>query len=102
MTAGTRSQTGKLARPIGLFDATMVVMGGVVGVGIFMNPYVVAQHLHSPALILGAWIAGGVVALFGAFIYAELAARLPRAGGEYVYLSQAIHPWWAFSMGGWR
>jgi len=86
------SQTEKLAHSIGLFDATMIVMGGVVGVGIFMNPSVVASHVHSPALILGAWTAGGIVALFGAFIYAELAARLPEAGGEYVYLREAIHP----------
>jgi basic amino acid/polyamine antiporter, APA family len=92
MTKRFGSQTEKLARSIGLFDATMIVMGGVVGVGIFMNPSVVASHLHSPALILGAWTAGGIVALFGAFIYAELAARLPEAGGEYVYLREAIHP----------
>jgi len=90
MTA--RPHAEKLARTMGLFDATMIVMGGVVGVGIFMNPSVVAGHLHSAALILGAWIAGGIVALLGAFIYAELAARLPEAGGEYVYLSKGIHP----------
>ena len=57
-----------------------------------MNPYVVAQHLHSPALILGAWVTGGVAALLGAFIYAELAARLPKAGGQYAYLREAMHP----------
>jgi APA family basic amino acid/polyamine antiporter len=92
MTARFQPQTQALVRSIGLFDATMIVMGGVVGVGIFMNPSVVAGHLHSPALILAAWVAGGIVALFGAFIYAELAARLPEAGGEYVYLREAIHP----------
>jgi APA family basic amino acid/polyamine antiporter len=92
MTAHAGLQAEKLPRAIGLFDSTMIVMGGVVGVGIFMNPYVVARYLHSPALILGAWVAGGIVALFGAFIYAELAARMPEAGGEYVYLRDAIHP----------
>jgi len=84
--------TAQLGPKLGLFHATMIVMGGVVGSGIFMNPYVVAQHLHSPALILGAWVTGGVAALLGAFIYAELAARLPKAGGQYAYLREAMHP----------
>lgn len=82
----------KLARQIGLFDATMIVMGGIVGAGIFINPYVVAQRVHSPLLILGVWIAGGVVAILGAFIYAELGDRMPEVGGQYVYLSKAFHP----------
>ena len=68
----------KLAAKLGLFDATMMVMGGIVGAGIFINPYVVALQLHTPLLILGAWILGGVVAMLGAFVYAELAARRPR------------------------
>jgi len=79
-------------RQVGLFDATMIVMGGIIGAGIFINPYVVAQQLHTPVLILGAWIAGGVVAMLGAFIYAELAARMPEVGGQYAYLRKAFHP----------
>ena len=71
----------QLVARLGLFDATMIVMGGIIGSGIFINSYVVAREVHTPALILGAWAIGGVVALFGAFIYAELAARLPKAGG---------------------
>jgi APA family basic amino acid/polyamine antiporter len=82
----------QLQRQIGLFDATMVVMGGIVGSGIFINPYVVAQRVHSPVLILAVWIAGGVVAILGAFIYAELADRLPAVGGQYAYLRDAWHP----------
>src|SRR5438876_1075339 len=82
----------KLARQLGLFDATMVVMGGIVGSGIFINPYVVAQRVHTPVLIMAAWVAGGVVALLGAFIYAELAGRMPRVGGQYAYLREAYHP----------
>ena len=74
------------------FDATMLVMGGIVGAGIFINPYVVARQLHTPLLILGAWIAGGVVAMLGAFVYAELAARRPQVGGQYAYLREAFHP----------
>jgi APA family basic amino acid/polyamine antiporter len=71
---------------IGFPSAVMLVMGGIVGVGIFVNPAVVARQVHSPGLVLGAWGAGGVIALLGAFIYAELAARMPATGGEYVYL----------------
>ncbi len=81
-----------LLRQVGLFDATMIVMGGIIGAGIFINPYVVAQQLHTPVLILGVWIAGGVVAILGAFIYAELASRMPQVGGQYAYLREAFHP----------
>src|SRR4051794_39407113 len=82
-----------------MFDATMIVMGGIVGSGIFINPYVVALQVHTPALILGAWAAGGVLAMLGAFIWAELATRLPGAGGQYLYLREAYHPSVAFLYG---
>lgn len=85
-------QSPKLLRQIGLFDATMLVMGGIVGSGIFINPYVVAQQVHTPLLIVGVWIAGGVIAMLGAFIYAELAALRPTTGGQYAYLREAFHP----------
>ena len=71
-----------LARRLGLFDATMIVMGGIIGSGIFMNPGVVARQVHTPFLIIAAWVAGGLIALAGAFIYAELAARRPQVGGQ--------------------
>jgi basic amino acid/polyamine antiporter, APA family len=89
----------ELARRLGLFDATMIVMGGIVGSGIFINPYVVARQVHTPFLILGAWLAGGAVALAGAFVYAELAARRPFVGGQYAYLREAFHPSVAFLYG---
>ena len=89
----------KLSSQLGLFDATMMVMGGIVGAGIFMNPYVVAQRLHSPVLILSVWIAGGVVAILGSFIYAELGDRIPEVGGQYEYLRQALHPVFGFLYG---
>src|SRR5213082_234913 len=88
-----------LARRLGLFDATMIVMGGIIGSGIFVNPSVVARQVHTPFLILGAWLAGGIVALAGAFIYAELAARRPEVGGQYAYLREAFHPSVAFLYG---
>ncbi len=77
----------------------MIVMGGIVGSGIFINPYVVALHLHTPFLILGVWVLGGVLALLGGFIWAELATRLPQAGGQYLYLREAYHPSVAFLYG---
>ena len=86
------SGASKLKRQLGLFDATMVVMGGIVGSGIFINPYVVAQRVHTAGLIIAAWVAGGILALLGAFIYAELADRMSAVGGQYAYLSAAYHP----------
>jgi basic amino acid/polyamine antiporter, APA family len=88
-----------LARRLGLFDATMIVMGGIIGSGIFVTPAVVAQKVHTPALILGAWLLGGVIALIGAFVYAELAARRPDVGGQYAYMRDAYHPAVAFVYG---
>jgi APA family basic amino acid/polyamine antiporter len=91
-------ETG-LIRRLGLFDVTMIVMGGIIGSGIFMNPSVVAQHVKTPFLILGVWILGGLVALAGSFIYGELAARMPNVGGQYAYIREAIHPLPAFLYG---
>src|SRR5881398_1928411 len=88
-----------LARRLGLFDATMIVMGGIIGAGIFVNPAVVARHVHTPLLVLGAWLIGGMIALIGAFVYAELAALQPRVGGQYAYLRDAYHPIVAFLYG---
>ncbi|MDQ2867246.1 MAG: amino acid permease [Verrucomicrobiota bacterium] len=89
----------QLARRLGLFDATMLVMGGIIGSGIFINPSVVARQVHSPALILGAWIIGGALALMGAFIWAELATLMPEVGGQYAYLREAFHPLIGFLYG---
>jgi len=91
--------TPGLARRLGPFDATMLVMGGIVGSGIFMNPSVVARHVRTPFLILAAWLLGGLIALAGAFVYRELAARFSDAGGQYVYLREAYHPMVAFLYG---
>ncbi len=88
-----------LARRLGAFDATMIVMGGIIGSGIFINPYVVARQVHTPLLIVGAWAVGGLIALLGAFAYAELAALRPEVGGQYAYLRDAYHPAVAFLYG---
>src|SRR5213596_4280431 len=99
-TALGMTTVSKPRRQLGLFDATMIVMGGIVGAGIFANPSEVAHRVHTPFLILGVWVLGGLLAMCGAFIWAELATRLPgAAGGQYVYLREAYHPAVAFVYG---
>jgi APA family basic amino acid/polyamine antiporter len=88
-----------LVRRLGLFDATMLVMGGIIGSGIFVTPAEVAQHVDTPLLIVGVWILGGLVALAASFVYAELAARRPEVGGQYAYLRDAYGPMPAFLYG---
>jgi amino acid transporter len=84
-TESPKLTSGLVAR-LEIFDATMLVMGGIVGSGIFINSYVVAKLVHTPTMILGAWLAGGLLALVGAFIYAELSNRMPKVGGQYAYI----------------
>src|SRR5271170_2979930 len=105
VTSQTRSDAQLMNSPrqlvarLNLFDAIMIVMGGIIGSGIFINPYVVAKQVHSPVLILGAWLLGGFTALAGAFVYAELAELKPRVGGQYAYMREAFHPSVAFVYG---
>jgi APA family basic amino acid/polyamine antiporter len=77
----------------------MIVMGGIIGSGIFMNPAVVAVQVKTPFLILGAWCIGGLLALAAGFIWAELASVRPDVGGQYAYLREAFHPAVAFLYG---
>ena len=86
-------------RALGPFDATMVVIGGIIGAGIFITPSIVAERLDTPMLVLGAWAMGGAIALAGAFSYAELGALFPKAGGQYVYLRDGLHPLAGFLYG---
>lgn len=89
-----------LVRRLGLFDSTMLVMGGIIGSGIFVTPAEVARHVSTPFLIIGVWILGGLIfALAGAFVYAELAVRRPQVGGQYAYLRDAYGPLPAFLYG---
>jgi len=81
-----------LARKLGPLDATMIVVSGIIGSGIFTNPYLVARQVDTPFLILAVWIAGGVIALCGAFVFAELSTVLPRVGGQYAFFREAFHP----------
>ena len=82
----------ELARKLGLFDVTMLVMGSVIGAGIFVTPHSVAESVQSPALILIAWSVGGLITLAGSLVYAELTRRRPRVGGQYAFLREAYHP----------
>ncbi len=84
---------------MGVYDLALIVMGSVIGSGIFRTPSVVAQRIHLPVLIFAAWVAGGVVALFGSFVLGELAARRPEGRGVYDYLRDAFHPVVAFAYG---
>ena len=88
-----------LVRGLGLFDATTLIVGSVIGSGIFVAPSIMAGYIQSPGLLLGLWVLGGMLTLFGALAYGELAAALPRAGGQYVFLSRSFGPLWGFLYG---
>src|SRR6266700_4529150 len=92
-------ETPRPRRQLGLFDAIMIVMGGIVGAGIFANPSEVAHRVHTPFLIFCVWVLGGFIAMCGAVIWAELATRFPEAGGQCVYLREAYHHSVAFVYG---
>jgi APA family basic amino acid/polyamine antiporter len=88
-----------LARALSLFDITMLVMGSVIGAGIFVVPHDVAKIVHSPGLVLIAWVLGGVVSVAGSLVYADLVRRRPHVGGQYAFLREAYHPVVAFLYG---
>jgi basic amino acid/polyamine antiporter, APA family len=81
-----------LARKLGPLDATMIVVSGIIGSGIFINPYLVAKDVETPFLILTVWGVGGVIAACGAFVFAELGTVVPQAGGQYAFFREAFHP----------
>lgn len=100
MSDGTTGVTSHgLVRRLGPFDATMLVMGGIIGAGIFVNPAEVARHVQTPGLIVGVWALGGLIAMAGALVYAELADRRPEVGGQYAYLRDAYGQTPAFLYG---
>ena len=92
-------KSASLARTLSLFDATMLVIGCIVGVGIFRTASAIAGQVPSPAWILALWAAGGVVSLCGALCYAELSSMFPASGGDYVYIREVYGRFWAFLFG---
>lgn len=89
----------EFTRGLGLFDSTMVVIGSMIGSGIFIVPADMARLLGSPGWLLLAWVFTGVLTVTAALSYGELAAMMPRAGGQYVYLREAFSPLWGFLYG---
>lgn len=94
------SRPPDLERRLTLFDATLIIVGNIIGVGIFTTTGLIAEALPNPRWILLVWIVGGFLTLCGALTYAELGSALPRAGGEYVYLHAAYGPFCGF-LNGW-
>src|SRR5438093_12549842 len=88
-----------LPRRLGVMDATAIVVGIVIGSGIFVLPNLIARNLPSPGAILSAWVISGVLSFLGALAYAELGAMMPATGGQYVYLREAYGPLCAFVCG---
>ena len=93
------SDRGGLVRGLGLLDSTTLIVGSVIGSGIFVAPSIMAGFIQTPGLLLGLWVTGGILTLFGALAYGEMAAALPRAGGQYVFLKEAFSPLWGFLYG---
>lgn len=89
----------QLLRKLGLLDATLIIIGIVIGSGIFLLPNVIARSLPSRGAILAVWIVAGILSYFGALAYAELGAMMPATGGQYVYLREAYGPCCAFLCG---
>ena len=96
----SRHPRDRLKRELSFFDATMLVVSSVIGVGIFLTPGSIAESLPAPGWILAAWLVGGALSLAGALANAELGAMFPHAGGDYVYLREAYHPVAGF-LAGW-
>jgi basic amino acid/polyamine antiporter, APA family len=97
--AGATTLDTEFHRGLGLYDSTMVVVGSMIGSGIFIVSADMARNIGSPGWLLGAWLLTGVLTVVGALSYGELAAMMPRAGGQYVYLREAFSPLWGFLYG---
>src|SRR5438552_4573521 len=94
-----RPDPPRLIPALGIFSATMLVAGGVIGSGIFRKPGVMAAQVGSPELLLGVWLLAGVVSLLGTLSNAELASMMPHTGGQYVFLQHAYGPFVPFLYG---
>ena len=89
----------ELVKGLGLTSATTLVMGSMIGSGIFIVSAEIGREVNSPSLLIGAWLITGFMTIVGALSYGELAAMMPKAGGQYVYLREALGPLWGFLYG---
>ena len=99
MPTTNNTKRSELVRGLGLWAATAVIIGSMVGQSIFLVPSEIARDVGSIGRVFAAWLVGGVLVLFAAFCYAELGAALPEAGGDFVYLGRALGPRWGFLYG---
>jgi len=95
----TNAAVPHLVQRLGLFSSTAIVIGSMIGSGIFIVPAEISRGVGSPALLIGAWLVTAVMTIIGALSYGELAAMMPKAGGQYVYLREALGPMWGFLFG---
>src|SRR5262245_11545052 len=93
------SSNVELHRRIGLYAATAITVGNIIGSGVFRSPYGVAQELPTLGLVLVAWVLGGVLSICGSLVLTELAVRSPKTGGLYVYIRESFGDAWAFTFG---
>src|SRR6185436_16261433 len=89
----------EFVRAISRLDATALVVGSMIGSGIFIVSADILRQVHSPGLLLATWLLSGIVTLLGAVSYGELAAMYPKAGGNYVYLREGISPLFGYLYG---
>jgi len=99
MSAGSGTKKFELVRGLGVWAASAIVIGTMVGTGIFLKPSQMASEGGSVSVVYAAWIVGGLLSLFGALSFAELGAAIPEAGGQYAYLSRGLGPVWGFLFG---
>jgi APA family basic amino acid/polyamine antiporter len=97
--AVTTSTDREFVKGLGLTSSTMLVMGSMIGSGIFLVSADISREVGSPALLIGAWLVTGFLTITAALSYGELAAMMPHAGGQYVYLREALGPLWGFLYG---
>ncbi|HET6934723.1 MAG TPA: amino acid permease, partial [Candidatus Angelobacter sp.] len=93
------SGTAEFVKGLGLTSATTLVMGSMIGSGIFIVSAEIAREVNSPGLLIMAWVVTGFMTIVGALSYGELAAMMPKAGGQYVYLRESLGPLWGFLYG---
>jgi APA family basic amino acid/polyamine antiporter len=98
-TISLASSENEFVKGLGLTSATTLVMGSMIGSGIFIVSAEIAREVNSPALLIGAWLVTGFLTITGALAYGELAAMMPHAGGQYVYLRESLGPLWGFLYG---